>query len=556
MSALPVYNKRDLGLQPFCGTFEVGALIVEQSPVAAHKTFVNNGNISFTGPLGPDGLPDFPISSNDRTRRNQRKTAFGENCWGNMQMPNCGNQGLREALWRLCKVRESDRPGYHWQLIANQIVIIDRLGVVFTEFARWFLFETRVNFDVEYDTMEAREKWAYAEHPKKKERISSYLKMVDSGVVFGFDNINKIEVAPKPCELVAQGPDGDQKVGRVTGNFGPSAAMLFGPWADMFKKALERPYAMGAGTMRFLSSASIDNLESAFDEMLNCPVGEFRIIYHSDDVCAAMSTSEGLLFVNADISACDGSHTEALMVAMRTLMMQVDVRASDDIFQTFKQLYHPFIVLSDDKKFRSKGVPNGPILYSGSTLTTLMNCFAVCLACLRFSTLYRAEHGKNQCSDALVDSFADAGYVLKNVVCDKIERIQLLKRSPSLVDGVVVPWLNLGAWLKGWGTCDGDLPGSSRIPLKVRAHRWNREVAMSRKHEGNHIFSRLFFMKYVGSCEELQGPYIPTESLARRYGCSPIELEELASLLVEAGFGSWVCHPVLSKIYGEDYGAP
>jgi len=159
-----------------------------------------------------------------------------------------------------------------------------------------------------------------------------------------------------------------------------------------------------------------------------------------------------------------------------------------------------------------------------------------------------------------------AGYIITCDECIANEDIQFLKRSASIIDGVIHPWLNLGVWLRGFGSIEGDLGGSSNIPLAERAALHNKGVVEGHKCDGEHIISQAFreMVADTSTTEAIMTDYhggvgatnsfIDTDYLSIRYRLSPIELIDLASWIRTARLGQLMASPVVDKIMLIDYG--
>ncbi len=211
-------------------------------------------------------------------------------------------------------------------------------------------------------------------------------------------------------------------------------------------------------------------------------------------------------------------------------------------------------------------------MYSGSVLTTYINNIANTLIFLSLSEMLEelfpdTDPSEEEFADLLLRAARRAGYkVTRSPASEHPESLQFLKRSPSVIDGKVVCWLNIGTLLRGFGTIRGDLPGSSRVPLVQRARAHNAGIVLSRVHDGDHSIARAFLRACpdapcfdrvqrdyhggVGSC----GTYVPDELIAVRYGLDPQDIRELAQQISQLVVGQRITSSTVVRIIGVDYG--
>jgi len=210
-----------------------------------------------------------------------------------------------------------------------------------------------------------------------------------------------------------------------------------------------------------------------------------------------------------------------------------------------------------------------PRLYSGSVLTVIINNFANLLIglemqrlCPEPSRVTRAEYAA-----LYVSAAENVGYGVKVQECTVPEDMQFLKHSPSVVEGVYHPWMNLGTWFRGLGTFRGDLPG--RGTFRQRAAAYISDVVVSRRNWGDHCIRDAMQhmvvhhrVKFSGSVyhESLRtksfgdhGVRIPAASLARRYRVSMDLLCDFCEVVSRAGVGQVVAHPMVGILHARDY---
>jgi len=275
------------------------------------------------------------------------------------------------------------------------------------------------------------------------------------------------------------------------------------------------------------------------------------------------------MFVNVDISACDGSNFQSVFDLAQEAMC--DPRFARSVEQTFDYLRMPVTFTTADGR-STKLRPGCMRMYSGSVLTTYINNIANTLIFLSLANLLNIlfphrDPNEEEFTDLLSRAAERAGYkVTRSPASEHPESLQFLKRSPSLIDGVVACWLNLGVLLRGFGTIRGDLPGSSRASLEERARAHNAGVVLSRIHDGEHSISRAFRCAcpdapcYTRVDRDYHGGVmasnidIPDSMLAVRYGLDPQDIRELAQEISTLTVGQRLTSPTVARIISVDYG--
>jgi hypothetical protein len=161
---------------------------------------------------------------------------------------------------------------------------------------------------------------------------------------------------------------------------------------------------------------------------------------------------------NMDISTCDTSHGPAVFKALIDL---VPPHVRRDMERLVAQCAKPARIVSQDRRHTILLKPNGPVLYSGATITTAINNVANIAIAVAITS--STEHP--------VLAARRAGYVVTLQDCQIPEDLQFLKTSPVFdTNGDMQPFLNLGVLLRLSGACKGDLPG--RGPIEPRARKF------------------------------------------------------------------------------------
>jgi hypothetical protein len=225
----------------------------------------------------------------------------------------------------------------------------------------------------------------------------------------------------------------------------------------------------------------------------------------------------------------------------------------------------------NDRNRYVKLLPHGPRLYSGSTITTLINNLANILICKAI-----AESVALNGPADIVAAAARVGYVVTCEKCETPEDIQFLKHSP-VVDtaGNLRAMLNLGVLLRASGVCRGELPGKKYVPEKQRAASFQHALLHG-------MYPRVSFqlltnmlhqcrnthevtlrkaqarvahkMKYKISADEAEHFSVDSKCVFARYRLTPDQIAQ-----VENGFGTGryeesFANDALEKILEKDYG--
>lgn len=441
----------------------------------------------------------------------------------------------------------------------QQFHVVRKLGTILD---RWVSeFKHKLELKVSHlDPDHLRNLWTDNPHPKKRLRTRARVAIVADGRVAHRTRVSKVRYKPKNGELLAPG-----KYLRGVGDLTCNGSTKLGYFMDLVKEVFALPFHVADGCATFIKAPDRDALKDVFHQLL-CPKGVV-FYYFSDDSCISVECDDGTFTANVDISACDGSNYKPVFDVLKEAM-SVGAQFQADVDGAFDQLELPCSVYSHMWTQKVKLVPNGPVLYSGSVLTTSVNNMANLLIFMCIMKLMTPV-GNRRVGDMprIIERAAEmAGYIVKVDICKTRGDIQFLKHSPCLVDGTIVPVLNLGVWLRGFGTFIGDLPGSSKVGYEERARMYNSDVIKSRCHAGNHILARSFDHLIVNrtliknlSLEHYNSVggsdvFVPTEELCLRYGCTVPELEELCYFISISDVNDFVEHPLLSVMMAKDYG--
>jgi hypothetical protein len=477
--------------------------------------------------------------------------------------------GIRGALRRLTCVREPQDPLVHWQLMANQFANIRPAG-----FIKHWLIAMRARLteklsSVPFDADSWRDVWVDASHTKKPLRQRTRVERHQLGIHRPL--LRKVPYKCKPGELLAYA-----KYLRAVGDLTPPGAERLGYFMDTVKSVFADDYVYQNVRAVFVKEPYREDLAEIFSRLLN-PKHKIEFVYFSDDSCIAIQCVDGLFYCNLDIKACDGSNFDPIFWIL-WLLMSVDSRFKDDIDAAFAQLRTDCEVRSPEnwKHFVIMFLRYYS-LYSGSVLTTTVNNVANSMIVLFFNYFFTLNPNmtKAECPAALRLAASMAGFLIKVQMCSYPEDLQFLKHSPSVINGVVTPWLNIGVLLRGRGHRRGDyigvtLPGESFVDSLLRRSRlYESEVIRSFVHAGDHpitdalrtwvVSERKAFNDIETKSMSRGGivyPRIPLECIALRYRCSTCAVEELVDIIrsIKHRAGYLISLPVLDLIGDVDYG--
>jgi len=402
-------------------------------------------------------------------------------------------------------------------------------------------------------------------------RTSALSDVAEDGKWFGDKWVRIVKYKMKPLELAKPG-----KYPRGIGDMGVKGCIRGGHLMDKIKSGFAVPHVLsrpqGLARFEFTKSPSKKRMSDVFRRLINPEWFEFH--YHSDDSCIAVRCADGIFRANVDISCCDGSNGDNIF---RVLHAASSCGISKNALDaTFAQCRSPIKVTSVRNRRESFVLqPRGYVLYSGSVLTTAINNTANMTIGLSVLHLIGVRVPLVAEMSELVRRAAErVGYIVTIEECSSVvEKIQFLKHSPIKdVNGSYVPVLNLGVIIRTFGQCDDVLPGQRRHRCpKRRTEMFNTGLVRGLVHAGCTSLLRSLQARYCDR-RRIAKEYLPTEvrtigdddsidpnvpidefSLGRRYGLTPVQLEELSELVklseYGVGFSSVVAHRILMCDY-------
>jgi hypothetical protein len=335
-------------------------------------------------------------------------------------------------------------------------------------------------------------------------------------------------------------------------------ASLSGFWLTKLLKdgMAKNPIHHNGGNLVFIPKPTTSILTRVFLDLIN-PEGSFHFVYHSDDSCFAIRVDGVVHIFNLDISGCDASHSNALFAALLSItpdagkgsMRRLIRQARNNLKYTspHNALYHVLIKFLDHR------------LYSGATITTLINNLACLLIGLALSQhVFVSDDIPGQiamCAERV-------GYVVTCDSCDQIEDITFLGNFPCIdLYGEISAVYSLGSFCRSMGRTKGDLPGRGPIESRAKAH---FQQYLNGTYPRTHA---PFIDKMRNQLENTLPPlyqpfktendgvhrYFSDDAILKRYRLTQREKANVIELST-AGFEDFVCGPGISKLLMKDYG--
>lgn len=360
---------------------------------------------------------------------------------------------------------------------------------------------------------------------------------------------------------------------RMIGDLGVHASLQGFRITKFMKNIMaDAPIAYAGGDIEFCPKPAPSALRRVFRNLID-PPGRFYFVYFSDDSCLALRTNSGkVLRFNVDISSCDASHTQSLfdlLVSITPLQHRSDMQVLVDQCKT-QITVHDVV----NKRNYVKFTPKSARLYSGSTITTLINN----LANILIAHSIASSHIEN--AEDVIHAAARVGYIVTCEDCADWHQVQFLKHSPVLDDNdVIQPLLNIGVLLRLIGTCKGDLPGSKKLPLRTRAEVFQSallngaypkarfrllsnlqrqcsaaaasNVALYEK--GSALVSKQLEYK-VDDTEDTPVFSVSSSEVFARYGLTDLEIAEVEEEMGHCGYGDHYYSSGTEHILLADYG--
>lgn len=527
-----------------------------------NKPFVSNGRFICTSGerYFPGGDLVFPLEEPSSIRSGEYRTEFGPVFASTAQYYRCDGVGLRGAVQRATCKREPLRVGLHEQLRENQEHIHEALRDLLPDWMAFIQSNIKVRFDAIIDPEQHFLDWINT-GPKKILKRSAMADLSFNARVFHDTYVKIVDYKCKSNEYLPM-----DKYLRAVGDLTTPGSLMAGYIMGIVKEAYEVPYITCGGRIRFIKSPDLATLRDVFSNLIS-PPGKFEYVFFSDDSCVSVRCRDGVFMANMDIKACDGSNFNPIFEIMRTCM-SVDSRFNFAVDGALAQLALPMKIKDPKSKAKVVLQPQGMFLYSGSCLTTTTNNTASSCIGLSIASLMSDELNMADCPALLVRAASAVGFLVTIDHAVTYHKLQFLKHSPARSDdGCIQAILNLGVWIRGDGSCIGDLPGTTKEGILSRATKYRSEVFRGRCHAGDHSVSEAFRSHIVEKNDfRIQSSWIEQNvtgqqlgsvslnELADRYSCTVADLEELCYYIRIAGPETIISLPVVDRILELDYG--
>mgnify|MGYP003572074582 CR=1 FL=1 len=337
----------------------------------------------------------------------------------------------------------------------NQVEFLSRVDVK-ALLRRWLEVS---EYDHYVDIQQAIRQFAGDKHPKRMLRLQARKELEETGDIQDRLYLKSVHYKLKTQEIGKPG-----KLPRMIGDLGVAASLQGFKITEILKHAMhDNQLVVNGMTCEVVIDPRPETLTAIFEKLIN-PPGRGYFCAYSDDSCLSMRIGGRVRIFNLDIAACDTSHTPLLFETLKNL---VPLELQDDMQILIDQCSLPIRIIDENNPKRSVLLsPSGPVLYSGSTLTTVINNLAN-------TTIFISIATSDISQPADIALAAErAGYVVTGTdeaeECEVYQKIQFLKHSPVYdTNGILRPMKNLGVLLRSMGCCKYDLPG--RGDLRVRA---------------------------------------------------------------------------------------
>lgn len=460
---------------------------------------------------------------------------------------------LSKAFRRLTCCREGSLD-LELSLQHNQRLFYEEPDVKF--FFRGLSDSMSRNVVVDEDLLESIIKHAYLPHSKKKMRVQALANLVDKNFLLHPTFIDQVKAKFKTDEWAKHG-----KYGRSIVDLTVEGSLLGAYITGLLKHSLDGFRHLPQCQCEFVSSPDTTILSKVFTNLIQSDLDVY-FPYFSDDSCIRLKCADGVFLANVDISSCDTSHTPYIFKILADIS-SFNPQLSRFIDGLIAQCNLPIVITNIyNKKEKVRLTPTAPCLYTGSTLTTLINNIAN--LCIYYS-IVRSFNPNMRVSDAskfVTDCATRCGYLVTVDACDTYHSLQFLKHSP-VFNGSFVPILNLGVILRVFGICRGDFPGKGVLSV-AKVSKYNCSLTACFKYAGNYKFLNLLRFLFPPSSKpsKLDGILllitghhvhdVPDFEVYRRYTDNEQEYIELCDI-VKSNSNCLIRTSLTDKIMRKDY---
>jgi hypothetical protein len=532
------------------------------------KEFVNNRDFTpiSGGEFFFDGIPHFPVSTAEEKIWEKQDGSYYTCFMGashNGVTYGRSDRNIACAFSRMSGIRKPSEPGLHHILLTKQSNFITDheaiLNDVFSMYASGFASYT--------NAIEECEDHHADPHGKRDLRINTWAELLDLGEIgqhLWFRRGTYVNYKMKIFEIAK--PD---KPPRMIGDLGVAASLQGFRITAFVKYAMaDNDIHINGGTLSFCVKPNPFELERHFKNLMD-PPGRFYFVYFSDDSCLSIRREDGGVdMYNIDISTCDASHGPDMFTLIERTVPSLHRGDMEALVDQCRAPIEIRSVANPKNKIVLKS--QNPHLYSGSTLTTIINNQANILIGIAISEMvYTGDlHHRKQ---LIMDAAARCGYPVTCDHCPSYSMLQFLKHSPVYgTDGKIHPLLNLGVLVRLAGSCKGDLPGRGDLNARAIAMQSSllqgayprTECALlttMRSHAGaptvksDAAASRLFEYR-LSNAETYPTFTVSSDELYRRYSLDDADIYWMDHVYANLRVGDFLNCNALDQILLKDYG--
>jgi hypothetical protein len=365
---------------------------------------------------------------------------------------------LSAAATRLFAARLETNGLTHWDLRQNQEIFVHRHKKILTDFGHMLC--QNVHEEV-HNVIDQAYELVSRPHQKKRLRIRALTDLLEGNKIFSETWMQSTAGNVKGEEWAKPG-----KYPRLVNDLTTPASLLGGVATSVLKDLLsQESFKYKGGEAIFVKSPDSEKLGLAFTTLIKSSHPVF--LYFSDDSVLGITIDGTRRFYNIDIATADGSHTKSAFDCL-TMLSRGCLRTT--LRRLVRQCQTNLVLKTRKTKKRVEFKVSEPTLYSGSTLTTLVNNVANLLI---FMSVMDVEIGGE---NDIMAAAAVSGYNVTIDTCNSIEQIQFLKHSPHPLNDSFFPVINIGVILRLSGVCKRDVPGSKRIPLGKRCNNFQKSL--------------------------------------------------------------------------------
>lgn len=395
-------------------------------------------------------------------------------------------------------------------------------------------------------------------HPKRELRVQCWKEINEDGTRTQDLWLKSILVKMKKNEWAKQG-----KKPRCIADLGVAASLQGFVTTSYFKKAMaSKEFVLNDFHIQFCAKPEPSLLTSIFSKLLN-PPGRGYLVYFSDDSCLSYRYKGEVYIYNMDIKSCDASHGASIFDSLLTITPDI---ARYDMERLVRQLCLPIRIHSKSDKSNFVVLKaKTPKLYSGSTITTLLNNFANLNIGIAIAESLTADTRPDP-----IQAAETVGYMVELQACETMYDIQFLKHSPVYdTTGRMRALLNFGVLLRASGTCNGDLPGRGDVETRARefqgaliqgmyprTHAPVLDAMLKHTHKPRAMISdtvnrSLCYKVDVPQAEEHY--HVTNDEIWKRYSLTSAAARTLEHGLDHGYQHAWIC-PASVAILEKDYG--